>query len=121
LNQLAVKRGPLVYCLESADLPRGVRILDVLLPDNVDLVARYDGRLLGGVVALEGKGLVRRAETWAGHLYREFHPSLAEPVNLRFIPYLAWGNRGPSEMTVWLPRANSWPRTTGARRSTEDE
>ncbi len=105
LNQLAVKRGPLVYCLESADLPPGVRILDVLLPDNIDLIARYAGRLLGGVVVLEGKGLVRRPEPWAGHLYREFHPSSAQPVNLRCIPYFAWGNRGASEMTVWLPLA----------------
>src|SRR5439155_16795210 len=28
-NQLAVMRGPMVYCLESVDLPRGVRLLDV--------------------------------------------------------------------------------------------
>jgi hypothetical protein len=121
LNQLAVKRGPLVYCLESTDLPPAVRILDVLLPDSIDLVARYDGRLLGGVVALEGKGLARRTENWAGHLYREFHPSSVEPVNLRFIPYSAWGNRGPSEMTVWLPRVNSWLKTTGARRTSVNE
>ena len=70
---------------------------DVLLPENVDLVARYDGRLLGGVVALDGKGLARPTEAWAGQLYREFRPSPTEPVNLRLIPYYAWGNRGPSK------------------------
>jgi len=116
-NQLAVKRGPLVYCLESADLPPGVRILDVLLPGSVDLIARYDGRLLGGVVALEGKGLARPAETWTGQLYREFRPSPTALVNLRFIPFFAWGNRGPSEMTVWVPRAISSPKTTGTGRT----
>ena len=31
-NQIAVARGPLVYCLESTDLPDGVRISDVFLP-----------------------------------------------------------------------------------------
>jgi DUF1680 family protein len=30
---------------------------------------------------------------------------LAEPtpVDLKLIPYYAWGNRGPSAMSVWLP------------------
>ena len=27
-NQVAVMRGPLVYCLESIDLPKGVRVSD---------------------------------------------------------------------------------------------
>lgn len=104
LNQLAVKRGPLVYCLESADLPAGTRILDVLLPENVDLVARYDGRLLGGIVALEGRGLAEPKAAWTSQLYREFRPAPTAPVSLHFIPYFAWGNRGPSDMTVWIPR-----------------
>src|SRR5207249_3861383 len=30
-NQVAVMRGPIVYCLESTDLPAGVRLLDVSL------------------------------------------------------------------------------------------
>ena len=31
-NQVAVVRGPIVYCLESIDLPANIRLLDVLLP-----------------------------------------------------------------------------------------
>jgi uncharacterized protein len=120
LNQLAVKRGPLVYCLESTDLARGMRIMDVLLPDDVDLIARYDRRLLGGVVALEGKGLARSPESWAGRLYREIRPSPAAFVNLRLVPYYAWGNRAPSEMTVWLPRANANQQTGTAPTSKKE-
>lgn len=26
-------------------------------------------------------------------------------VNIRLIPYYAWGNRGKGEMTVWMPLA----------------
>lgn len=26
-----------------------------------------------------------------------------EKVKVRLIPYYAWGNRGKSEMTVWMP------------------
>ena len=31
-NQVAIKRGPVVYCIESPDLPEGTDILDVYLP-----------------------------------------------------------------------------------------
>ena len=32
LNQIAIQRGPIVYCLESPDLPPGMKISDVLIP-----------------------------------------------------------------------------------------
>ena len=54
VNQLAVQRGPVVYCLESPDLPDGVSISDVLIPSDLQLTARYDQHLLDGVVVLEG-------------------------------------------------------------------
>jgi DUF1680 family protein len=103
LNQVAVKRGPLVYCLESVDLPPGTRLEEVALPTGVDLIARYDRRLLGGVVVLEGLGLTRSQEDWQGQLYRELNSTRPKPVKLRLVPYFAWANRGPSDMTVWLP------------------
>src|SRR5262249_46103680 len=31
-NQVAVQRGPVVYCVESTDLPEGVRVSDVIIP-----------------------------------------------------------------------------------------
>jgi hypothetical protein len=34
---LALQRGPLVYCLESADLPKGTPILQVAIPPDVRL------------------------------------------------------------------------------------
>jgi hypothetical protein len=104
-NQVAIQRGPVVYCLESPDLPPGVRLTDVVIPADLKLTARYDRRLLDGVVVLEGKALTQTAENWNGKLYREFRPADRGPVNVRFIPYAVWGNRGPSEMSVWLPRA----------------
>ncbi|MBI4664074.1 MAG: glycoside hydrolase family 127 protein [Verrucomicrobia bacterium] len=104
LNQVAIKRGPLVYCLESTDLPRGVRLLDVTIPWNIDLVPRYDGHLLGGMVVIEGNALARPQDGWGSELYREFSSKPAQTVEARFIPYFTWGNRGKSEMSVWLPR-----------------
>jgi DUF1680 family protein len=102
-NQIAIERGPVVYCLESPDLPRGAKFSDVLIPANIHLTARYDQRLLDGVVVLEGQALVRPTENWKEKLYREFQPAGLKPANVRFIPYSVWANRGPSEMSVWLP------------------
>jgi DUF1680 family protein len=106
LNQVAVQRGPVVYCLESADLPKGVRISDVVIPPDIKLMARYDGRLLRGVAILEGKALGRAGGDWNRKLYRELKTTELHPVPVKFIPYCVWQNRGPSEMSVWLPRAD---------------
>jgi uncharacterized protein len=105
LNQVAIQRGPLIYCLESSDFPSKARfsLRDILIPSNMDLVARFDRNLLNGIVVLEGKALARHAANWDGQLYRDLQPTPLQPINVRFIPYFAWGNRGPSEMTVWLP------------------
>jgi hypothetical protein len=103
LNQIAVKRGPLVYCLESADLPKDTRLSDIFVPAKADLIARYDRRLLGGVVVLEGGGIARQQTPWNGQLYRELALSPAKAMKLRLIPYFSWANRGPGDMSVWLP------------------
>jgi len=105
LNQLAVQRGPVVYCLESMDLPAGVRVSDIRIPADLQLAARYDGRLLGGIVVLEGQAEAGSGENWQGKLYREVQPTALKPVPVKLIPYSVWQNRGPSEMSVWLPRA----------------
>jgi DUF1680 family protein len=105
LNQVAVQCGPLIYCLESADLPSNARfsVRDVLIPSNMNLVARFDRNLFRGIVVLEGKALFRQGANWDSQLYRDLQPLPVQPINVRFIPYFAWANRGSSEMTVWLP------------------
>ncbi len=105
LGQVAVKRGPMVYCLESVDLPVSVKPLDVLIPPDIGLRARFDQRLLGGVVVLEGAALARTNSTWSGELYRELSQTTLTPIKLRLIPYSVWANRGAGEMSVWLPLA----------------
>jgi DUF1680 family protein len=103
LNQVAVKRGPVVYCLESADLPAGTKILDVGISPTIDLLERYDQRLLGGVVVLEGRATAKPSSSWDGQLYREVQRSTPRQIRLRLVPYSVWGNRGAGEMTVWMP------------------
>jgi hypothetical protein len=102
-NQVAIRRGPLVYCVESPDLPEGVRVQDVTIPRGIALEPRFDPGLLGGVTVLEGRASAVREPDWTGSLYRELAEAPARPFALRLIPYFAWGNRGQSEMSVWLP------------------
>jgi DUF1680 family protein len=104
VNQVAVQRGPVVYCLESPDLPVGVKIPEVRIPVGVELQARFDKRLLGGIVVLEGNVLTRVAAGWSGKLYREMPPEHFQTNRIQLIPYAVWQNRGPSEMSVWLPK-----------------
>jgi DUF1680 family protein len=102
-NQVAVQRGPIVYCLESVDLPDGVRVSDVVIPDGIALKPRFEPRLLGGITVLEGRAEARLEPSWSWELYRKLATVEPKPIRVRLIPYFAWGNRGESEMTVWMP------------------
>lgn len=101
-NQVAVARGPLVYCLESTDLPANVAVEQVLVPLHTTwkpIRTKMEG---SPVVALEGQLQVCPAVDWSNTLYRTVDPT-TKPVAVRLVPYYAWSNRGHSEMSVWLP------------------
>jgi DUF1680 family protein len=102
-NQVAVQRGPIVYCLESPDLPAGVRVADVVVPADTKFTARFVPDLLQGVAVVEADVVAQPAGDWDDALYRPLSRNRHQPVRVRFIPYYAWSNRGRSEMTVWLP------------------
>ena len=103
MNQVALKRGPIVYCLESKDLPSDVAVASVCIPRDGEWKPRYDAKMLDGVAVLEGTLVSRNIGDWNGKLYREFVRSESSRFSAKLIPYFGWSNRGPSEMTVWLP------------------
>ena len=103
-NQTVVKRGPIVYCLESNGIEGGKKIDNVLIPANIQLTPReitIDGSHL---TALEGTARLMGDDSWTGTLYRPVGQA-DQKVNIQLIPYFAWGNRGKAEMTVWMPLA----------------
>lgn len=102
-NQVAVLRGPLVCCLESPELPDGVRVHEIVVPTDTRLVPRFDPDLLNGVTVIKASLLARPAGDWNGKLYRPLNDIREQPVDVRLIPYYAWSHRGESEMSVWLP------------------
>lgn len=95
-GQVALQRGPVVYCLEEAD--NGPQLAALSLPRASVLSARFDADLLGGCVVIEGEA--RR--TAAGDALYATEPAAVEPVRLRAVPYALWANRGEGEMRVWI-------------------
>ena len=104
-NQAAVKRGPLVYCLESPDIGDGSRIFDYRIPSGIKLNPVQIKIAGSELTALEGKLLKGKSPNWKNSLYREISTQKPESVKIRLIPYYTWDNRGISEMTVWIPLA----------------
>jgi len=104
VGQVAVQRGPVVYCLESSDLPEGIALERVALrrgtklePVPLVLDEQQLTALAGDFVVLPDGG--------DDALYEDLGDGALASVSARLVPYFAWGNRGPSEMSVWLPVA----------------
>jgi DUF1680 family protein len=101
-NQVAVRRGPVVYCLESMDIPKETRVFDIVIPASIEFhpeTARMGDSTLH---VLKGTALAVAEEKWQGELYRKVNRAETTEVAVQLVPYYAWGNRGKGEMAVWL-------------------
>jgi uncharacterized protein len=99
-NQVTVKRGPIVYCLESADLPQQ-NIFDVMIPTSIKLQPLPMKIDNGNVMCLVGDAKILQATNWKNTLYKEVN-TITKPIKIKLIPYYAWANRGQTDMTVWM-------------------
>jgi DUF1680 family protein len=103
-NQVAIMRGPIVYCLESVDVPDGIRFEDICLPADAKWNVQYMHDFLGGVTVLMTKALVlyKTIEQDIGG-YSQIRDIEPRQIDITMIPYYAWNNRAEPKMTVWLP------------------
>jgi uncharacterized protein len=98
-GRVALKRGPIVYCMEATD--NTVPVHRVALPRESAIDAEFDGSLLGGAGTLRATAAaVRFGDETA--LYTSDPPQVDSPVTIRAIPYYLWDHREPGEMSVWL-------------------
>jgi uncharacterized protein len=104
-NQAAFQRGPIVYCLESVDLPAGKRLLDAHVSKRATFELQNNFESLGGATCIRVPLEFPSDTTEHRSLYRELVSDRFEKCSSLLIPYYAWGNRGKSEMSVWLPLA----------------
>jgi DUF1680 family protein len=95
-GSVCLQRGPLVYCLEGIDHSQDLRTLRIAANGQLRILKKEP--ILDGIIPLEADGLVLQSEE---SLYSFAKPQ-ASPTRLRFIPYYAWGNRGLTQMTVWI-------------------
>lgn len=96
-GRVALKRGPLIYCLEEAD--QEIPVEEIFLPRDADL--EPDRARVPGVVALRASGTRWSQDGWNDVLYRA-EPPREESVSLTAVPYFFWDNRQPGKMRVWL-------------------
>lgn len=103
-NHLAITRGPLVYCLESADIPEGCSVADLHIDPNSAFSfekSRISGVDLG---VLKGTLYTRNPRNDSPEvLYKKYQAPTFKQVDVTLVPYFAWDNRDKGEMTVWLP------------------
>ena len=102
-NQVAVKRGPVVYCLESADLTKGQKVFNIALSSKNELKPEMISIDNSSIMSLTGKADLRDEAGWKNKLYKEISAPKQNAVNVRLIPYYAWGNRGHVDMETWIP------------------
>lgn len=104
---LALERGPLVYCLEGVDQPEAANVLQAQLDPSTAFQVEPHPDLLGGTVLISGYGFLPDLSAWENRLYLPHYIASVlprRPVELRFVPYHQWGNRGTGPMRVWVPR-----------------
>lgn len=101
-DRVALKRGPLVYCLEQVDNPEA-DVWSISLPLGEPPRAEARPDLLNNVVVLRGKAIALDAD-FNGKLYRPMKEVSVEKrrVEITAVPYYAWANREPGPMTVWV-------------------
>jgi uncharacterized protein len=108
-GRVAVRRGPIIFCMEGMDQPTGVALADVSVNLTEQLgeefASEYRSDFLDGVMVLHHRGGVLEHASAEEALYMP--ATLTAPrlrlENLTLIPYYVWANRQASAMQVWLP------------------
>ena len=109
---LAIERsGPLVYCVEEADLPKGVDLADISIETGEPVEDAGPVDALNGFPGVAAAGRLPELDGWRSVEYRDLREVGTEPLaststRLLAIPYFAWANRGAGTMRVWLPSSD---------------
>jgi DUF1680 family protein len=122
---VAIERGPLVYCIETADLPAGVSVEQVRIDPTIAATEQPRPDLAESVVGLEVAGSVATV-TPSSWPYGDGGNGLGGPegarggpgeaVKVRAIPYFTWANRTVEAMRVWIPAVPSGAGEASATR-----
>ena len=91
IGKIALQKGPLLYCAESAD--NSGSISRFVLQKNCTFSSRFDSNLLNGINLIKAT-TYQQTDT--------LNPNKTIQVPFTAIPYYAWANRGKGEMMLWF-------------------
>ena len=100
-GKVALRRGPLIYCLEQPDHP--VDVERIVLSRSAKLESHFEPQLLNGVTVITGQGTQISVAGWENQLYRPLAPNQPQAISIKAIPYYGWGNRRLEKFLVWVP------------------
>ena len=100
IGRSAIMRGPLVYCAESADNAQAIR--SVCLPRTSQFSTAHRADLLEGIMTITTNASGRDIRSDSLYSTRSTSEP-TRPTTLTVVPYFANANRGPVDMTVWIP------------------
>jgi DUF1680 family protein len=95
VGRFAFQRGPIVYCLEGPDNKDGL-VQNIMVDKNAKVTTAFNKDKLNEIqeISVEGTGTKRQLNS---------EELIQVKQKVTAIPYYAWANRGPSDMTVWIP------------------
>ncbi len=103
VGRVALRRGPLIYCVEEADNP-GDPVQTLALPRSASIEAKWREDLFGGVMTLAASAKRLAPGDTNEALYSTTPPATRE-AELTALPYHLWANREPGSMQVWIAEA----------------
>jgi DUF1680 family protein len=106
---VAVQRGPLVLCAESADFVDGQDVSTITVDPTLAPVDLGWSEQPAPVAEVRGADLHLPTADWP--YGGEIVTGVALATTVRLLPYYAWANRGPATMRVWLPTLPATPPT----------
>jgi DUF1680 family protein len=118
-GKVAVMRGPVVYCVEDQDIPKGLKI-DSLYFSGAANLKPVSTEELGGITKLTGSLIYKTNKTKLVNTVKDFNPEkgLYQEVHLvdnlktgekdrlvqvSMIPYYARLNRAGNYFKIWIP------------------
>ncbi|MEL1239990.1 aceric acid hydrolase [Flavobacterium flavipallidum] len=100
-NQVAVKRGPLVYCLESEGISKPGLVNEVVLDVNSDFKTETIQLNNRNLISISAKAAYD-ANSWNNKTLYQPIKIAKEQITVKLLPYFAWGNGKSKEMIVWF-------------------
>ena len=102
---VALRRGPLVYAIEQADLPAQVALEDVRIDADAPVQVTLHENEVPAPVTLTARGEVQTDPDHSLYRTGRHAKTGGTALPLTAVPYFLWGNRSAGPMRVWIPTA----------------